>query len=93
MFVIIKSPPGSPGAEEGLRVARERSADILLIGDGVRFAMRGALEDFCGTAFVHGKDLWLRGLGVGDVEKGVKALTAEELVGLLAASDRVEGVF
>jgi sulfur relay protein TusB/DsrH len=93
VFVIIKSPPGSEGAARGIRLAREEAADLLLIGDGVRLARKDMLEGFCGAAFAHSADLRLRGVGEAELEKGVRAVSCEEFVELLAGAEKIAGPF
>lgn len=93
MLVVIKSPPGSPGAERGIDLAREKAADILLVGEGAGLARKGALEGFCGTAFVLRNDLLSAGIIEGEMEQSVKALSSEELSALLGREDKVEGPF
>lgn len=93
MFVIIKSPPDSEGARKGLKLAKDRAADVLLISDGVNLARKGMLEGYCGTAFVLDSDLAQRGITGKDLEKGVKSVSPAEFVDLVVRSEEVVGPF
>ncbi len=67
------------------------AADIVLIQNAVSLARRDRLEGFCGTAFALGEDIKLR--GVKDLDKGVKEISYEEFIDLMANNDKVVGIF
>ena len=91
VLVIIKSGPDSEAAMRAVGIARDETADIVLIRDAVYLARPDGLEGFCGTAFAFAEDV--RARGIVDIDKGVKEITAEELIELMAGEDRVMGVF
>jgi sulfur relay protein TusB/DsrH len=91
MVVVIRSAPGDREAKRGVRLARDMAADIVLVQNGVYLACGDRLEGFCGTAHALEEDLRLR--GVTDIEKGVRTLTYDDLVDLLAEEDKVVGMF
>jgi len=93
MLVIIKSPPGSPGAQRGIDLAREEAADILLMEAAAALARKGALEGYCGTAFVLRDDLLRTGMREDEWEQSVKALSGEELSELIGQQEKVQGPF
>jgi len=91
VLVVIKSGPDSEEAMHAVEIARDEAADIVLIRDAVYLARPDGLEGFCGTAFALEDDV--RSRGIVDIDKGVKGITSEELVELMAGEDRVMGVF
>lgn len=89
MLVVIKSGPGSAEAQRGLKLAKETSADIVLIQDGVYLEKQGAV-DFPGTVYVLDDDVRLRGAGaVGSA----KTIGYDELVDLMSGANKVVGMF
>ncbi len=91
MLVIIKSPPDSQEARRAVRLAGDLAADVVLVQDAVWLAQKERLEGFCGSAFALDEELKLR--GIGDIEEGVKTITYDELVALMAGEDKVLGLF
>lgn len=91
MLVIIKSSPDSQEAKRAVRLARDMTADIVLLQNGVYLAEKERLEGFCGTAFVLDEDMRLR--GVENIGKGVKKVGYDELVDLMAENEKVIGMF
>ncbi len=91
MLVIIKSSPDAQGAASAVKMAEEMSADIVLLQDGVYLAEQNRLEGFSGTAHVLSEDLRLR--GVGSISQDIKSIGYEELVDLMAANEKVIGMF
>jgi len=90
MLVIIKSRYGTREAERGVKLARDEAADIVLMGDGVSLAGKDRLDGFCGTAHVLKDDLEAR--DVGELEKGVRVISREEL-NVLITEEEVLGTF
>lgn len=88
--MIIKSGPDSDEAMKAIGIARDETADIVLIGDAVYLARPDGLEGFCGTAFALAEDI--RSRGIVDIDKGVKEITPEELIELMAGEDKVVGM-
>jgi sulfur relay protein TusB/DsrH len=91
MLVIIKSGPDTEESARAILYARDETADIVLIRDAVYLARPERLEGFCGTAFALSEDIKLR--GIKDLDKGVKEISYEELVDLIADEDKVVGAF
>jgi len=90
-LVIIKSPPGSDGAIEAVRVARDNVADIVLVEEAVLLARKDKLEGFCGTVYALRDDILSR--GIDDLEKGVKEIDAGELEDLLSDKESIIGIY
>jgi len=93
MLVIVKNSPDTLDGRRGIKLARDMAADLVLIQNGVYFAQKERLEGFCGTAYVLGEDIRLRGLKDEDIEKGVRKLDYDGLVDLMAEEDKVVGMF
>jgi sulfur relay protein TusB/DsrH len=95
MIVIIKSGPDTQDGTRGIKMARSMSADIVLLQNGVYFTEGQRLEDhsFCRTTYMLEDDRRLRGIGKADIEKNIKAIGYGELVEMLAAEDKVIGMF
>lgn len=91
MLVIIKSAPDTQEARRAVRLARDMTADIVLLQNAVYLALPERLEGFCGTAYALEEDLRLR--GVEDLEAGVKTIDYDELVDLVAEEEKVIGLF
>ncbi len=91
MLVIIKSSPDSKGASSAVELAEKMSADIVLLQDGIYLAEQNRLEGFSGTAHVLGEDLRLR--GVESISKDIREISYEELIDLMAANEKVMGMF
>ncbi|RJQ52412.1 MAG: hypothetical protein C4526_08360 [Nitrospiraceae bacterium] len=93
MFVIVKSGPDTQDGKRGVKLARDLSADICLVQNAVYFAKKERLEGFCGILYVLEDDLRLRGLKDGELEGGIKKLSYDGLVGIMADEDKVVGIF
>lgn len=93
MLVIIKSAPDTTEGKRAVKLARDMAADICLIQNAVYFAQKERLEGFCGMAFVIDEDARLRGLGSGDIDKGIKKIDYDALVDLMTKEDKVIGLF
>jgi len=91
MMVVIKSSPESQGARQGLRLARQSKAPVVLIQNGVYLALGNALVGIGGGAYAILEDMKLRGVDVpGDV---VKPISYDDLVELMAGDEKVVGLF
>ena len=95
MIVIIKSAPDTPEGKRGLKVARDMSADIVFLQNGVYFLGEQAPENlgFVRTAYVLADDRLLRGLKGADENKNIKDIDYCGLVDLMIETDKVVGMF
>ncbi len=91
MIVLIKSSPATSEGKRGLKTARDSSADIVLLQNGVYFALNEMLDGFCGTAYAIEEDLKMRGLA--DIKRGIKKIGWAELIDMMAKEDKVVGMF
>ncbi len=95
MLVIIRNAPDTPEGKRGVKIARDMSADIVLLQNGVYFLKEQALEDlgFVMTAYVLEDDRRLRGLMGADENKNIKDIDYGGLVDLMTETDKVIGMF
>jgi sulfur relay protein TusB/DsrH len=95
MLVIIRNAPDTPEGKRGVKLARTASANIVLLQNGVYFIQEQRLEDlgFCNTAYVLEDDRRLRGLKANEENKNIKDISYEDMVDLMAESDKVVGMF
>ena len=93
MLVIVKSAPDTTDGKRGVKLARDMAADVVLLQNGIYFAQAERLEGFCGTAYVLGDDVRLRGLKNDEIEKDIRRLDYGSLVDLMASEDKVAGMF
>jgi sulfur relay protein TusB/DsrH len=95
MIVIIRNAPDTPEGKRGVKLARDMSADIVLLQNGVFFLKEQALEDlgFVRTAYVLEDDRRLRGLKAADENKNIKGIDYDGLVDLMTGTDKVVGMF
>jgi sulfur relay protein TusB/DsrH len=95
MIVIIKSAPDTPEGQRGVRIARDTSADIVLLQNAVYFLQGRRLEGmgFHRAAYVLEDDRRLRGLKPADADKNIRDIGYDGLVDLMADSDKVLGMF
>ncbi len=91
MLVIIKSAPNTPDGNRGLRIARDASADLVLLQNGVYFAQNDMLDGFCGIAYAVEEDLKMR--GIKDIKRGIKTIDWNELIDLIFDEEQVVGLF
>ena len=91
MLVLIKSAPHTPEAVCAMRLAENSSADVVLIQNGVYHCDGECLEDFAGSVYALQDDRDLR--GVKAAGENVRIINYEELVDLMAANDKVKGMF
>ncbi|MBI5378539.1 MAG: sulfurtransferase complex subunit TusB [Nitrospirae bacterium] len=94
MLVLVKSAPDTPEGKRGALLAKEMGSDLVLIQNGVYFALqKERLEGFCGTAYALENDLRLRGLRDEAFDRSVRTVDYASLVDLMAEADKVIGVF
>lgn len=93
MLAIVKSGPDTVDGKRGVALAKDMSADVVLLQNGVYFARGGVPADFSGMVYVLDEDLILRGMGDSQIGKEVKKIGYEELIGLMAESEKVVGMF
>ncbi|HMK56808.1 MAG TPA: DsrH/TusB family sulfur metabolism protein [Dissulfurispiraceae bacterium] len=93
MLVIIKSAPDTTEGKRGVALAREMATAMMLLQNGVYFVSSGMPVDFGGPVYVLEEDLMLRGLGEYSTGKGMKRVSYEDFVDIMAGSDKVVGMF
>jgi sulfur relay protein TusB/DsrH len=95
MLVIIRNAPDTPEGKRGVKIARDMSADIVLLQNGVYFLKEQALEDlgFVRTAYVLEDDVRLRGLKDTGENKNIRGVNYDGLIDLMTESDKVMGIF
>jgi len=93
MLVIVKNAPDTADGKRGIILAKDMSADIILLQNGVYFARGGVLADFSGLVYVLDEDLILRGLEDVQIGKDIKKVDYSTLVDIMAESDKVVGMF
>lgn len=95
MLVLIKSGPDTPEGQRGVKLARDMSADIVLVQNGVYFIEGRNLEDlgFCGPVHVLEDDRRLRGMKADDPAQNINDIGYDRLIDLMAEGDKVIGMF
>jgi sulfur relay protein TusB/DsrH len=95
MIVIVRSAPDTPEGRRGVKMARDMSADIVLLQNGTYFLKERALDDFgfVNATYVLDDDKRLRGLRVAEGNKNIKVIDYSGLVDLMAGADKVIGAF
>ncbi len=95
MLVIVKNSPDTPEGKRGVKLARDLTAELVLLQNGVYFLQKEFLEDlsFYRTAYVLEDDLRLRGLKADIDKKNIKEIGYDGLIDLMAESDKVIGMF
>jgi len=94
MLVIIKSAPDTPEGKRGVKFARDMSAEIVFLQNGVYFTQGQKLGDleFTGTAYALEDDKRLRGL-TSDDRKDIQEINYDSLIDLIVKNDKVTGMF
>jgi len=94
MLVIIKSAHDTTEGKRGVKLARDMSADIVLLQNGVCFMEKDRLEDlnFFRTVYVLEDDKRLRGIKDSG-NKNIKNISYDGLIDLMAGEDKVVGMF
>ena len=95
MLVILRSAPDTPEGKRGVKIARDMSADIVLLQNGLYFLQGAQLEDlgFVRTAYALEDDRRLRGLKETDGKKNIKDIDYGGLIDLMTETDKVVGMF
>ncbi|MDA8079358.1 MAG: DsrH/TusB family sulfur metabolism protein [Nitrospiraceae bacterium] len=95
MIVIVRSAPDTAEGKRGVKIARDLSADIVLVQNGVYFLRQEKLEDlgFAGTAYALEDDMRLRGLKIDGEKTNTKNISYDGLVDLMTERDKVVGMF
>lgn len=94
MLIIIRSSPDTEEGRRGVKLARDLSADIVLLQNGVYFIQEQRLQDsgFYKTVYVLEEDRRLRGLKA-DEDRNINDVSYDGLVDLMAGTDKVIGMF
>jgi len=93
MFVIIKSGPHTQEGERGVKIARDTASDIVLIQNGVYYALREKLDGYCGTVYAIDEELILREIKEDEIERGIKKMNWDQLIDRMVEEDKVIGAF
>jgi sulfur relay protein TusB/DsrH len=95
MLVIVRSAPGTLEGKRGIKFARDMSASLVLLQNGVYFIQAQALDDlaFVGEVYVLKDDTRLRGLKADNEKTTVRNIDYDGLVDLMAESGNVVGMF
>lgn len=93
MLVIIKSSPDTTDGALGVALAKEGSADLVLLQNGVYFAQKDRLGTFLGSVYVLDDDKRLRGLKDSEMDGRAKMITYDKLTDLITSGDNVTGMF
>ncbi len=92
MLVIVKSGPETAEGTRGIGLARDMAADLVLLQNGIYFALGDKLDGFCGAAYILDEDCKFRGIGDEVVKGDVRRLDYNGLVDLLAGAEKVVGM-
>ena len=93
MLVIIKNAPDTPDGAQGIKLAKDATADLVCLQKGVYFALGKNLEGFNGNVYVLDEDLRMRGLNDTSLLKKSIKVDYNTLVDLMLRSDKVVGMF
>lgn len=93
MLVLIKSGPDRAEGQWALKLARDMSADIVLLQNGAYFAINHMLDGFCGMVYAVEEDMEARWPGEDPALKGIRRITWDELVDMTAKEEKVVGAF
>jgi len=93
MLVLIKSAPDTTDGALALTLAIESKADLVLLQNGVSFALKDRISGFSGMVYVLDDDKRLRGLTDPELDHRVRTVSYDTLIDLMAASDKVVGMF
>ena len=91
MLVMIKSAPGSYRMRRAMRIAADAGANVVLMQDAVYMAEWERVRNTSGEIFAMEEDLRMR--GIGDIPSGIRKIDYDTLVDLMAAEDKVVGLF
>jgi sulfur relay protein TusB/DsrH len=93
MLVLVKSGPDTAEGKRGISIARDMTANVVLIQNGVYFAIAEILEGFPGTIYILDEDCKLRGLRDDAIRQDVSKLDYDGLVDAITEEDKVVGMF
>jgi sulfur relay protein TusB/DsrH len=93
MLVMVESDPRSAEGQQAVRLAAVLAADLILLQNGVYFALPGRLGAFRRTPYVITDDLRLRGIKTSDLVSQAQEITYDALVDLMTTTDNVIGAF
>ncbi len=93
MLVMIKSAPDTTDGALGLTLAKEGSADLVLLQNGVYFAQKERLGAFSGAVYVLGDDKRLRGLKDSEMDDRAKTIDYDKLTDIITGGEKVVGMF
>jgi sulfur relay protein TusB/DsrH len=89
MLVLIKSAPDTTEAIRAVLLAKEMSANIVLLQNGVYLAGNPMLDGVAGTVFALKEDMQMRAVDNPDP----KRIGYDDLVDLMADDEKVVGMF
>ena len=92
MLVMIKSAPDTTDGALGLTLAKEGSADLILLQNGVYFAQKGRLGSFPGAVYVLDDDKRLRGIKDSEIDARAKTIDYDKLTDIITGGDKVVGL-
>jgi sulfur relay protein TusB/DsrH len=92
MLVIVKSAPDTPEGKRGIKMAKDASANVVLLQNAVYFALKEGLEGFPGIVYALEDDLRLRGLKNDDLKGDIGKLSYDGFIELMVGDDRVIGI-
>ena len=93
MLVLIKSAPDTADGAIGLTLAKESGADLVLLQNGVYFALKERLGTFPGAVYVLNDDMRLRGLKDSELDGRAKTIDYDKLTDIITGGDKVVGMF
>ena len=93
MIVIVKSGPDTTDGQRGLSFARDASADLVLLQNGVSFALKERLGPFTGSISVLDDDKRLRGLRDSELDERAKIINYDALTDIITSGEKVTGMF
>lgn len=93
MLVLLKSAPDTPDGRLAAKVARDASADLVLVQNGVYYSLRDRLPDIKGTVYVLDEDVAMRGISAAHLDAKARKISYGDLVDLMTQADRTVGFF
>ncbi len=93
MIVMIKSGPETSDGEVGLALAKQGSADLVLLQNGVYYAQKERFGIFPGAVYVLDDDKRLRGLKDSEIDGRAKTITYDALADILTGGEKIVGMF
>jgi sulfur relay protein TusB/DsrH len=95
MLVIIRSAPDTVEGKRGIKFARDMSASLVLLQNGVYFIQGQALDNlgFGGLVYVLEDDRRLRGLKAVETKVTLRDIDYDGLVDFMTEDSNVVGMF